>query len=158
MEVVFGDADFSSGGRVHKVNSFWLITVVLVVSNGAPNLVGQVGTDGGDAEASMLVLGSADRICAVRFAGAAEICIRRELSSIWLTSNTFTSVPSGVVVPAPVYVVLAAVGLPLPKVLNCAELVSCNGFHILNNFLNNNGFRVCIFDPFVMDSFGGAVE
>lgn len=95
MEVVFGDADFSSGGRVHKVDSFWLITVVLVVSDGAPNLVGQVGADSGDAEASMLVLGSANRIRAVRFAGAAEICIRRELGSSWLTNNTFTSVPSG---------------------------------------------------------------
>ena len=106
----------------------------------------------------MLILGSTDRICAVRFAGTAKICIRRELSSIWLTSNTFTSVPSCIVVPAPINIVLAAVGLPLPKVLNCAELVSCNGFHILNNFLNNNGFGVCVFDPFMVDSFGGAVE
>lgn len=47
--------------------------------------------------------------------------------------------------------------LPLTKVLDLSELVVCNGFHILNNFLDDDSLWVSIFDTLVVHSLGSTI-
>jgi hypothetical protein len=74
------------------------------------------------------------------------------------TSDTFTCVPGCVVALATVSVVGTAGDLTLSEILNCSEHVSCNGFHIFNDFLNDYGLGVSVLDSLVMDSFSSTVQ
>lgn len=48
--------------------------------------------------------------------------------------------------------------LALTEILNGAEMVTRNGFHIFNDFLNNHSLGVGLLDSLMVDSLGGAIE
>lgn len=80
------------------------------------------------------------------------------LRIVGLTGDALSSVPGCVVTLAAVDVVRTSSNLTLAEILYCAKVVSCNGFHIFNDFLNNDGFGVCIFDSLVLNSLLGSVQ
>lgn len=74
------------------------------------------------------------------------------------TSDAFTCVPGCVVALTTVSIVGTAGDLTLTKILNCSEHVSCNGFNIFNDFLNDDGLRVSVLNSLVMDSFSSSIQ
>lgn len=62
LEVCLGDTKLSSSGGVHQVNSLWLVTVVLIVSNRAPNLEGYISADSWYTKAAVLITCNANGI------------------------------------------------------------------------------------------------
>jgi len=74
------------------------------------------------------------------------------------TSDAFTGIPGCVVALATVSIVGTTGDLTLTEILNCSEHVSCNGFDIFNDFLNNDGLGVSVLDSLVVDSLGSSVQ
>lgn len=84
--------------------------------------------------------------------------VRGELLGRCFTGNAFAGVPSSVVTFGAVDIVSTPRHLSLAKVLNCAELVGCNGFHIPNDFLNDDSLGVSIVNSFVLNGFLSSIQ
>lgn len=95
---------------------------------------------------------------AVWFHTAAKIVVRGELLGRGFTGDAFAGVPSSVVTFGAVDVVSTPRHLSLAKVLYCAELIGCNGFHILNDFFNDDSLGVSIVDSFVLNGFLSSIQ
>lgn len=158
MEIGFSDTEFGGCGWVHQVDSLWLVTVVSVVGHRAPNFEGHIGTDRWATEGSVFVLGFANVVRTVELGAAAQIGIRSELVVVRLTGDALTSVPHSVVVLVAVDVLIPTGSLALAKVLNGSKVISRNGFHVLNDFFDNDCLGVGFFNPLSVYCLSSTVE
>ena len=84
--------------------------------------------------------------------------VRSKLLGRSFTSDAFAGVPCSVVALRSVNIVSTPRYLTLAEILYCTELVGCNGFHIFNDFFNDDGLGVGIVDSFVLDSFLSSIQ
>ena len=156
LEVLLLDSDFGVGRREQQVHSLWLVAVVLEISNRPLLLVRDVHPDCWATERTLPVLLPPQSISTVWFNRLTEVSVWLELTLAGLSCDALTSVPVHVLLHLSIGVVSVPHGLALTKVFDRAKHVCCNGFLVLDNFLNNHCLWETFLDSFGLDRLGSA--
>ncbi len=157
LEIWLLDTQLSECWWEKKIDCLRLVAIVRIVSHRARLLVRNVDSNGWGSESTVLVLGLAHLICAVGFRWFSQVSIRLEFTLRWLSLNAFCCVPVKVTFLLTERNLCVAIVGTLTKILDRTEHVLCNGFLILDNFLNNHCFGEGLFNSLRHNRFGSTV-
>lgn len=93
LEVLLRYSHFSVCAWEEQVNSFWLISVICIVSNGSPLFVRNISSDGGTPKGPIHIFRLPYVVCAVGFQGLSKVDVRLQLLFVWLSVNAPACVP-----------------------------------------------------------------
>lgn len=158
LEIHLWDSNFSRSGRVQQINGFWLIAIVRIVSNRSPLFQWNISSNSWNSKWSVFILGSSYCVCTILLFGESKIRIRLQLFISSFSSNALGRIPCCEVIPVAISKFWITWCLSLTKVFDFSKLISCNGFHVFNDFLNNDRFWISVFNSFMMDSLSCTIQ
>ena len=94
LKVEFGHVKFLISWRKEEINSFWLITVVIVVCHRFELFEGNICPDSRTTECAVRIFRASHHIAGTGLDTFAKISIRLKLFSIWLSMQATSSVPN----------------------------------------------------------------
>lgn len=128
-----------------------------MVSNRSILLEWDVSSDGRATKDTVSVLRLSHLIRTVNFVGLSEISIRGKLYFIRVSLDALACIPLLDIQRCTVSVIRRAHGLPLAEIFDSSKHVLSNCFLILNNLLDDNGFREGLLDTLGLNCLLGTV-